>query len=82
MEMESRRVFLADSSDVCMIMPSISPASLPLQCCPHTMALVDAPGKDHPCNVHESLVAVAYPKPNQVIQRSMSITMLHVHRFG
>ncbi len=31
------------SSDVCINMPSIAQASLPLQYCPHTMELVGAP---------------------------------------
>jgi hypothetical protein len=40
---ELRRVLFAVSSDDSIIMPSTSRASLPLQYCPQTMELVDAP---------------------------------------
>jgi len=36
------------SSDVCINMPSIAQASLPLQYCRHTMELVDAPENPSP----------------------------------
>jgi hypothetical protein len=45
---ELRRVLFAISSDDSIIMPSISRASLPLQYCPQTMELVDAPENPSP----------------------------------
>jgi hypothetical protein len=42
------RILFAVSSDDSIIMPSISRASLPLQYCPQTMELVDAPENPSP----------------------------------